>query len=340
MQEIQNKINLKNYNTFHINACADKFIEITNEEYLPEIIDKYHIKNPFILGGGSNILLKDDIPGFTLYIDNKGITVNKINDEEFIIDVSAGEYWHDFVKFCVLKGCHGLENLALIPGKAGAAPIQNIGAYNAEQKDCFHSLKGFLIDEMDFVELNYDDCRFNYRDSIFKKTLKKNFIITSVRYKLSRSFNPNIEYKELKSAFLNIDIKDILPISVFEKICEIRKSKLPDHEKIGNAGSFFKNPIISEFDFNVLKAEYPDITGYKSDKYIKINAAWLIEKCGFKGQKLNSKSDAAVSENHALILINNGNATGKEIYELSELIIKKVQNKFGVLLYREVNVIG
>ena len=340
MQEIQKKINLKNYNTFGINAYAKKFIEITHEEFIPQIIDHYKIKNPFILGGGSNILLKDDIPGFTLYIQNKGITVNNINNESFLLDVSAGEYWHDFVKFCVFKGYYGLENLALIPGKTGAAPIQNIGAYNSEQKDCFYSLRGFLIDEMDFIDLYYDDCKFDYRDSIFKRTLKNNFIITSVRYKLNKKFTPNIEYKELKNAFSNIDTNEISPISLFDKICEIRQNKLPDHQKIGNAGSFFKNPVISENEFNKLKSKYPEIPGYKSNIGVKLNAAWLIEKCGFKGKKLNEKSDAAVADNHALILINKGNAKGEEIFQLSDLIIKNVHNEFGILLQREVNIIG
>jgi UDP-N-acetylmuramate dehydrogenase len=340
MQEIKKKVNLKNYNTFGINVYAEKFIEIKNEDLLPEIIDEYEIKKPFILGGGSNLLLKNNIPGFTLYIQNKGISVINTNDDFCIIDVSAGECWHDFVKFCVLNGYHGLENLALIPGKVGAAPIQNIGAYNSEQKDCFYSLKGYLINDMTFIELDFDACKFNYRDSIFKKALNRNFIITSVRYKLNRKFTPNIDYKELKTTFSQFDVKDITAISVFDKIYEIRKNKLPDPEKVGNAGSFFKNPIISEFDFNNLLSEYPNISGYKTDKGIKINAAWLIEKCGFKGKKLNEESDAAVSDRHALILINNGNVSGQEIYELSELIINKVQNEFGILLDREVNVVG
>jgi UDP-N-acetylmuramate dehydrogenase len=340
MQEIKKNFNLKNYNTFGIDVISKKFLTIINENYLPQILDYYKINNPFILGGGSNILLKNDIPGYTLYMDNKGITVNQINNDDFIIEVSSGEYWFEFVKYCVLNGYYGLENLALIPGKVGAAPIQNIGAYNAEQKDCFHSLRGFLIDDMEFIELNYSDCQFGYRESVFKKSLKQNFIITSVQYKLSKNFIPNIEYKELKNSFSNFDNNDITPISIYNKICEIREIKLPDPELVGNAGSFFKNPIITETDFKNIKTNYSDFQGFKLDKGIKINAAWLIDKCGFKGEKLNYQSDAAVSQNHALVLVNYGNATGQEIFELSEIIIEKVHNKFGILLQREVNVIG
>jgi UDP-N-acetylmuramate dehydrogenase len=340
MQIIQNK-SLKKYNTFGVEAKAKYYARVTEEKQIPALIGskEFQSEKHFILGGGSNVLFKGDFDGLVINIDIKGLKFLSMNREHSLLEVKAGEVWHDFVKTCTENSMFGVENLALIPGKVGAAPVQNIGAYGVEQVEYFESLEGFHLEEGKFYRLGKDDCNFAYRDSIFKNKLKGKFIITSVNYRLNKQWEPIRRYKEIdreldKFSFINPDVK-----FVFDMICRIRNSKLPDPVELGNSGSFLKNPIVSNEKYDELKSQFPDIPGYETGSGIKLSAGWLIQQCGWKGRRLREESDAAVYEKHALIIVNHGNATGAEIFELSEKIIESVRNKFDVVLEREVNVV-
>jgi UDP-N-acetylmuramate dehydrogenase len=336
--KIEQDFSLKRFNTFSIDVKSKYYASLkTNEEIAELFNSKVFNENPyFILGGGSNILFKDDYEGLIIQIEQNGLIKIDDFDNKFLIEVSAGHNWHEFVAYCLKNNLYGLENLALIPGKVGAAPVQNIGAYGIEQKDYFYSLKGFDLQNKTFTELNKDDCKFGYRDSIFKHELKDRFIITSVKYKLDKSFRPNLSYKELDDEIKKSD-NPTNPQSIFETVIKLRQSKLPDPKILGNAGSFFKNPIISEKSFEELKSKYSNIKGFEiqSGDY-KLSAAWMIESNGWKGKRLG---DAGVYEKHALILINYGNAKASDILELSDKISQSVYDKFNVILEKEVIVI-
>lgn len=335
--EIKENHSLKNFNTFGVNSKSKYFVEIKSEDDLIKLFktDVYSNNKRLILGGGSNILLKSDFSGLVIYINIKG--KNYQNQGDYVLaSIKAGEIWHDTVLECTKNGYHGLENLALIPGKVGAAPVQNIGAYGVEQVEFVESVKGISLIDFGFRTLSPKECKFSYRDSIFKNELKDKFIITEVVYKLDKEFKKNFSYKDLSDRFANIENPD--PMDVVKAVCEIRNSKLPDPEKIGNSGSFFKNPVIQKKLYDDIRREYPQFKGYNIGTGIKVSAGWLIEMCGLKGVKLPN-TDAGIYDKHSLILVNNGNATGKEIYLLSEVIIKSVWKKFGITLEREVNVI-
>lgn len=332
---IEENKNLKECNTFGINSIAKYFVTINNKNELIELVtNDIFISNKFlILGGGSNVLLPDYYDGIVINIDIKLIEVSTSEDFTFI-KVGAGEDWHKFVEFTVNNNIYGLENLALIPGKVGAAPIQNIGAYGIEQNQFFWECEVFDIESKTLKILNNKDCEFAYRDSIFKNKLKNKVIITEITYKLINKPNFNIEYQELKQAF---EGKDITSKDIFNLVTEVRKRKLPDPKELGNSGSFFKNPIITKSHLNEIIVDYPEIKyfGY-SDSEVKCSAAWLIEKVGYKGFR---NGDAGVSPNHSLILVNYGKATSKEILSLANDIIEKVYNTFKIKLDMEVNAI-
>ncbi len=336
--KILKNYSLKKLNTFGVDARAERFVSIKNPEQIIRLLDSGELEHnrKLILGGGSNILLAGDFPGLVISVDIKGIRMVKIDGGEVLLEVGAGEIWHDFVTICVKNKYYGVENLALIPGKVGAAPVQNIGAYGVEQDSMFVSLKGINIESGEELEFSKDDCRFGYRDSIFKNELKDKIIITRVYYKLSKEEKINLSYKALQDEVNKFVVAEPDLEYVYNAVIRIRNRKLPDPNKIGNAGSFFKNPVISKVKYNELKEKFPGIPGYEALQGVKTSAGWLIEQCSWKGKR---KGDAGVYDKHALILVNYGNATGEEIYNFSEEIRQSVLDKFGFNLEREVNVI-
>ena len=330
---IKKNISLKNYNTFGIDAKTKYFSEISNEKDLVEKIKKCK-KTPFrILGEGSNILLTKDYNGFTFIIKNKGINILQENESEIVVEVQAGENWHDFVLWALEKDYAGIENLALIPGTVGAAPIQNIGAYGMELKTVFKSCRALEIETLTFKIFNKKDCDFGYRSSIFKKELKEKIIITSVCFVLQKPpHKMNTDYDPLKNALKG---KRNTIQNIADAVIDIRKSKLPDPSKIGNGGSFFKNPIINNDKFLELKNKYPEIPNFfESSNKIKIPAAWLIEKIGYKGKRFGN---AGIHNKQALVIVNYGNAKGSDILLVAKEIQDKILIHFGIKLESEVN---
>lgn len=333
---IQKNISLKQYNTFGIDATAAYFSEFATVDELQELTEYFSDKEKLILGGGSNILFTKDYAGAVLKNTIKGIEVIDEDNEYIYIKAGSGEVWHQFVLYCIKNNYAGIENLSLIPGYVGASPMQNIGAYGVEIKDVFHSLEAFHIQDKATVTFTKDACAFGYRESVFKNKYKNQFVITSVIYKLYKQPRINIAYgaiaQELEKMHVNTPtIKD-----VSDAVITIRRSKLPDPAEIGNAGSFFKNPVIDANHFQKILAQHPDMPHYPAEENkIKIPAGWLIEKAGWKGFK---KNDYGVHAKQALVLVNYGNAKGKEIYHLSEEIISDIYSKFDILLEREVNI--
>ena len=331
----QKDTSLLPYNTFGIDVKSKHFIDVESIDELQAVLNQNQLENLLVLGGGSNLLLTKDFEGLTLRIQNRGIEIVEQDDRKARVKVAAGENWHDFVLWCLENDLGGVENLALIPGNVGAAPIQNIGAYGVELREVFESCEAISIDTGKVKIFKKDECNFGYRNSIFKNTLKGKYIIFSVQFNLKKPPHAlNISYKGL-SEKLEGKIPNIQ--SIAQAVIEIRSSKLPDPKKIGNCGSFFKNPVISLIKFNDLKLQYPDIPHYPDqfDK-IKIPAAWLIDTLGYKGYR---NQEAGVHPNQALVLVNYGNATGAEIKKLAQQIRNKVKEKFAINLEFEVNIL-
>ncbi len=336
-QPVRENFPLKNYNTFGIEAyarfyyCFSELIEI--KEFIN--IRKFLNLNRIILGGGSNILFTKNFDGLVIQPLLRGIKINRETDSHLLIEASAGEPWDDFVKFCVDRSLYGVENLSLIPGSVGAAPIQNIGAYGAEVRNVIEAVHGIDLRDGQFISYKTNECRFDYRSSIFKHDLKNNFLISSVTFRLMKKAGLKIDYVNLLEEVGILGGATLQ--NVRQAVINIRQSKLPDPAVTGNAGSFFKNPVIKVADFEELKSKYPDAPFFKaSDGYIKIPAGWLIEKCGWKGKTVGN---AGIHAKQALIIVNNGKATGKEILELSEAISQSVYKVFKISLEREVNII-
>ena len=337
--EILENYSLKEHNTFGIDAKCNYYVSIRNEDEIVELVNSDIFKNNkiFILGGGSNILFADDFKGLVIDVNIRGIKIIDSEDDFVIIEAGAGEYWDDFVTLCLNNKFYGLENLTLIPGKVGAAPVQNIGAYGVEQKDYFHSLSGYNLETNKFDSLDYEECKFSYRDSVFKYELKNKFIITQVRYKLNKKEKLNLSYKELSNEITKFNIEKPGAKLVYDTVRRLRTSKLPDYRLFGNAGSFFKNPIITIDKFKSLKEKFPEIKSFNiADDKVKVPAGWLIEQCGWKGKR---EGNCGVSDKHALILVNYGNATGNDILELSMKINNSVKDKFDIELEKEVLII-
>lgn len=335
--QIHNNQSLKKYNTFGIDAKCKRLIILESEEDVVDYFENYNNGSRFLLlGGGSNLLIKNDLDYDVLKPDMLGAKVIDEDTSSITLEAMAGQYWHKFVEYLVNNNYYGFENLALIPGKIGTAPIQNIGAYGVEQDQYFISLRGYNIESKQFETYTKEQCNFGYRSSIFKSELKGKFIITSVTYKLSKKDTPNLSYTELENYIIHNSLEAEAK-NVFEAVIDIRTNKLPSPSELGNSGSFFKNPIISQSDFDRIIAEYPDLRGFpQSDGTIKISAGWLIEKAGLKGYRIG---DAAVYDKHALILVNYGNATGSDIWQVAEHVIETVFKKFQVSLEPEVNVV-
>lgn len=334
-------ISLKPYNTFGIDAKASDFIDISSSTQAIDLFSNENLQNMnhLILGGGSNILLRKDFDGIVIKNSILGIEVIKENEAEVEVKVGAGENWHTFVLFCLSNGYYGLENLSLIPGNVGASPMQNIGAYGVEVKDFISKVTAIEIETGKVKAFDNTECQFDYRSSIFKTIYKGQFFIVSVNFKLSKIPILKIEYGAIRQQLESkeIDLNNILPKDVSDAVIEIRKSKLPDPSEIGNAGSFFKNPIVRKAKRDELLKNYNDLPSYAiNDNSFKLAAGWLIEKAGWKGHR---KGDCGVHKRQALVLVNFAHASGEEIYQLSEEILLSVKKKFGVELEREVNII-
>jgi UDP-N-acetylmuramate dehydrogenase len=338
MLQIQENISLKPYNSFGIDVKANYFAEIFSEADLVRLFKNEIVKSQklLIIGGGSNVLFTQDYNGLVVKISIKGIQSETI-DGKVLVTAGAGEVWNDFVNYCVGHHFAGVENLSLIPGTVGASPIQNIGAYGVELKDVFESCSAFEIKTGKIKTFTYDDCHFGYRESIFKGELKGQYIITSVTFRLSAEAKINTSYGAIETELMNRGIENPNIADVSAAVSHIRVSKLPDPSTIGNAGSFFKNPVIEKYEFADIVAKHPDVVHYPTgDDKIKLAAGWLIEQCGWKGKVLGQ---TGTWKNQALVLVNHGRATGTEVYNFSEQIIDSVKSTFGVTLEREVNIL-
>ncbi len=335
---ILENISLKAYNTFGIDVKAKSFVEITSLLQLQKALQLSAYPERFVISGGSNMLLTKDIDALVMYINLKGISIVEEDENSIIIKVMAGENWHELVLWCLERGYGGLENLSLIPGNTGTAPIQNIGAYGVEIKDVFIACEAMDVESLELIEFSKEDCKFGYRDSIFKKEVKGKYIITSVALKLTKRDHKLLTfYGAIESQLQRKEIVYPTITDISDAVIAIRKSKLPDPKKLGNSGSFFKNPIISKKTFKVFQKKNPEAPFYKlEDGNYKIPAGWLIEQCGFKGERIG---DAGVHEKQALVLVNYGSATGKEIWELALKIQSEVRNTFQIEISPEVNVI-
>ncbi len=334
--EIHENYPLKPYNTFSIDAKAKFFNSFSFVEELEETLLMYSEYPVFILGGGSNILFTKDYDGAVLKNDIKGIELQHEDADHVYVKVGAGENWHQFVLHCIDHNWAGIENLSLIPGNIGASPIQNIGAYGVELDDVFWSLEAFHLFEKRIHTFTREDCEFGYRNSIFKERYKDQFAIISVTFQLKKKPIFHTDYGAITEELEKMGVKDLSIKAVSQAVINIRSSKLPDPQKIANAGSFFKNPEVPTEKYETLKLQFPNFVAYPLAKgSVKLSAGWMIEQCGWKGYR---KGDAGCHANQALVLVNYGNATGKEIYDLSEEILQSVKKKFDVVLEREVNI--
>ncbi|MCQ0111191.1 UDP-N-acetylmuramate dehydrogenase [Zhouia amylolytica] len=336
--EILKNISLKPYNTFGIDVNAKHFVSVSSEEELITVLKNNNYPKKFILGGGSNMLLTKDIDALVIQVNLKGISILENKNGHALIKANAGENWHQFVLWTLENDFGGIENLSLIPGNVGSAPIQNIGAYGVELKDVFHSCRAIHIDTQEIKTFSLEDCRFGYRNSIFKTSHKGQYIITSLSLKLTTSAHQlHTEYGAIQNTLNEKGISKPSIQDISKAVISIRQSKLPDPDKIGNSGSFFKNPVITDVEFNNFISKHPEAPHYKvSENQVKIPAGWLIEQAGFKGKRYG---DAGVHKNQALVLVNHGNATGKEILNLANTIISTVKERFGITLEQEVNII-
>jgi UDP-N-acetylmuramate dehydrogenase len=327
---------LKQLNTFGIDADAKKFSAFNSPDELQDLVDASGKSRIMILGGGSNILLTKNFDGYVLKNEISGIDIVKEDEHHAYVKAGAGENWHEFVIFCIERNLAGVENLSLIPGNVGASPMQNIGAYGVEIKDVFHDLEAFHIKSRKIRTFSHADCGFAYRERVFKNKHKGEYVILNVTYRLNKIPEYHTSYgaigEELKKMNQGVSIQ-----TISQAVINIRSSKLPDPKKIGNAGSFFKNPTLPAREFDNLVKAHPGVPAYpQEDGSVKIAAGWLIEQCGWKGYR---KGDAGCHERQALVLVNYGNASGKEIFDLSEEIRVSVMKKFNVSLEREVNII-
>jgi UDP-N-acetylmuramate dehydrogenase len=333
----QKNVNLKTYTTFGIDSNADQFAVFSDTDSLKELLEKIDDDKITILGGGSNMLLTKDIQGVVLKNEIFGIAVVQDNENDVLLKVGGGVVWHDFVLFTIENNYFGIENLSLIPGSVGASPMQNIGAYGVEIKDTFEKLEAVHIKTKNTETFTHQQCEFGYRESVFKRKLKGQYIITNVYFRLKKNKELNTSYgaieSELKSkGIITPTIKD-----VSDAVIAIRRSKLPDPKELGNAGSFFKNPVVLTSVYEQIKLNYPHIPSfYINHESVKIPAGWLIETAGWKGKRIGS---CGVHINQALVLVNYGGATGKEVFDLSQQIIDDIFQKFNILLEREVNIL-
>ena len=334
---IQENFSLQQYNTFGVEAKTKYFAEVNSVEELKETLRLSH--SPLlILGGGSNLLFTKDFEGLVIKLNLKGITEQITDENHVLVTAKAGENWHEFVQKTISENYGGLENLSLIPGNVGTCPIQNIGAYGTEIKDHFVSCKALNIETLEIETIDLEQCKFGYRDSIFKTSSKGKYVILEVTFKLTtKNHHIKTEYGAISTELKNLGIENPTIQDVAKAVINIRQSKLPNPAETGNAGSFFKNPSIPLAQFEKLKEKFPEIQGYPNGDFVKVPAGWLIENAGWKGKQIGN---VASHKLQALVIINaTGNATGKEIYDFSSQIINSVKEKYGIELEREVNII-
>lgn len=336
---IQENVSLKSFNTFGINVYSRYFVEVDSEPALLSALRfaDDNLLPKLFLGGGSNILFTQDFSGIVIKLDLKGVSEEIINEEEVLITAKAGENWHQFVTYCLERDYGGLENLSLIPGNVGTSPMQNIGAYGVEIKDTFYSCKALNLETRETEIFTAERCAFGYRESFFKKEGKGKYVILEVTFRLSTK-NHHIKttygaiQAELEAA--GVEVPTIQQVS--KAVINIRQSKLPDPQVTGNAGSFFKNPVISAKHYESLAKEFPAMPSYPAQDGVKVPAGWLIEQCGWKGKQIGHVASHPLQ---ALVIINaTGKATGKGVYDFSERIIESVNATFGITLEREVNI--
>ncbi|HVI45684.1 MAG TPA: UDP-N-acetylmuramate dehydrogenase [Chitinophaga sp.] len=336
---VSENVQLQSYNTFGIGATARYFATFAGKEELVALLQEPpgggipHM----ILGGGSNVLFTKDYDGLVLRNQIKGMEVIGEDNDHVYVKAGAGENWHGFVQYCIGQNLAGLENLSLIPGNVGASPMQNIGAYGVEIKDTFHELEALHLKDHGVVTFNNADCHFGYRESVFKRQYHQQFAILSVTYRLNKTPHFNTSYGAINEELERMGVKELSIQAISQAVINIRSSKLPDPAKIGNAGSFFKNPSVDAARYESLKAAFPNVVAYPLDNgQYKLAAGWLIEQCGWKGYR---HGDAGVHAKQALVLVNYGHAAGNDIYKLSQEVLDSVHEKFGVQLEREVNII-
>ncbi len=344
--QVDQNISLRQYNSFGIDVKAKYFADFSSVDELQELLNDEGLSangHRLVLGGGSNILFTKDVDGLVLKNEIGGIEKVKEDEEFFYLRAGAGVNWHQFVLYCVEQNFGGIENLSLIPGNVGASPMQNIGAYGVEIKDVFEELEAFHLNDKTLVHFSNSDCEFGYRESVFKRKLKNEFVILNVTCKLRKHPLFNTSYGAVNQELEQMGVKELSVQAVSQAVINIRSSKLPDPKLIGNTGSFFKNPQITKAKFQSLLEQFPAIVGYPLENdQVKLAAGWLIEQCGpqdsvsWKGYR---KGDAGCHAKQALVLVNYANATGKEIFDLSEEIVQSVKAKFGVELEREVNIL-
>ncbi len=337
---IRENISLRPFNSFGIEAHARYFSAFDSIGSLFELLndERAQTGSRLVLGGGSNILLTGNFDGLVMKNEIAGITVVKEDEEHVYVRAGAGENWHQLVMFCVNNGYAGMENLALIPGNTGASTMQNIGAYGVEIKDVFHELEAVHLNDRSVQTFSRNDCHFGYRESVFKGKYRNQFVITNVTYLLNKKPVFHTGYGAIQQELENMGVQQLSIGAIAQAVINIRSSKLPDPKQTGNAGSFFKNPVIPQAQAEDLKKEFPNLVSFPSSEgQTKLAAGWLIEQCGWKGYR---DGDAGCYPNQALVLVNYGQATGEQIFDLSTKIIATVQEKFGVTLEREVNIIG
>jgi UDP-N-acetylmuramate dehydrogenase len=339
MIQLQENISLKPFNSFGIDVLTKHFCRVASLYEIQEILEWNKTNNNplLVLGGGSNLLFTKNYDGLVLQNALKGIELIKEDHEYFYIKAMAGENWHEMVTYCVNMQYQGIENMSLIPGNVGASPMQNIGAYGVEIKDVFESLEAVQISNGTVITFDNKACEFGYRESVFKHQLRNQFIILSVILKLRKIPKYNTSYGNIEQELINMNVQEPNIQSIAEAVTRIRQRKLPDPTKIGNAGSFFKNPIIPTALYDQLKQDYKDMPGFavSATAFTKVPAAWLIEQTGWKGFRIG---DAGCYPFQPLVLVNYGSATGAEIFNLSTQIIEKVKACFGIQLEREVNI--
>lgn len=335
---IEQNISLKSYNTFGIDVNAKYFISVSNNKELKDVLKLSNYPKKLILGGGSNMLLTKDFDGLAIHVNIKGISVITESSDYVTVKANAGENWHEFVLWCLDHDYGGIENLSLIPGNVGTAPIQNIGAYGVELKDTFESCEAISIDDQSLKTFSKSDCEFGYRNSIFKNNAKGKYIITNVTFKLSkRNHTLHTNYGAITSELDTMGLTTPTIQDISKAVIAIRERKLPNPKEIGNSGSFFKNPVISTTLFKTLQDNFEDIPSYPiSETEVKVPAGWLIEKSGFKGKRFDSYG---VHKNQALVLVNYGGAKGEDILKFSQLIQKTVKRLFNISIEAEVNIL-
>lgn len=336
--QIQHNISLKNYNTFGIDVKARHFISVSTVTELTSVLQLKEYTKTLILGGGSNMLLTKPVEALVIHVNLKGTSIIKEDPNHAIINANAGENWHEFVLWCLDNNFGGLENMSLIPGNVGTSPIQNIGAYGIELKDSFVSCEALNLDTLEIEVFKNKDCNFGYRNSIFKNEVKGKYIITSVRFKLSKNKHKlHTNYGAITSQLEEMRINTPTIKDISNAVIAIRQSKLPDPKEIGNSGSFFKNPVISLENFEKLKLNFPEAPSYPvSENKVKVPAGWLIETAGFKGKTFGNYG---VHKKQALVLVNYGGAKGEDIFDLSKLIQKTIYRIFNISIEAEVNIL-